>query len=36
VFENRVLSRIFGTKRVEVTGGCTHHKISLGRSNQGK
>jgi hypothetical protein len=29
VFENRVLSRIFGTKRVEVTGGCTHHKIII-------
>jgi hypothetical protein len=47
VFENRVLRRIFGPKRDEVTGewrklhngelhSCTHHQISLGRSNQGE
>jgi hypothetical protein len=47
VFENRVLRRIFGTKRDEVTGEwrklhsggsiiCTHHQILLGRSNQGE
>jgi hypothetical protein len=45
VFENRVLRRIFGSKRDEVTGEwiklhnggfiiCTHHQIILGRSNQ--
>jgi hypothetical protein len=47
VFENRVLRRIFGTKRDEVTGEwrklhnggfiiCTRHQILLGRSNQGE
>jgi hypothetical protein len=47
VFENRVLRRIFGLKRDEVTGGwrklqngdftiCTHHQIFLGKSNQGE
>jgi hypothetical protein len=45
VFENRELRRIFGPKRVEVTGEaftmgsfiiCTHHQIILGRSNQGE
>jgi hypothetical protein len=47
VFENRVLRRIFGTKRDEVweNGGsctmrifviCTHPQISLGRSSQGE
>jgi hypothetical protein len=47
VFENRVLRRIFGPKRDEVTGErrklhngnfiiCTHHQILLGRSNQGE
>jgi hypothetical protein len=46
VFENRVLTRIFGPKMDEVMGEqrklhngelhiCTHHKIS-GRSNQGE
>jgi hypothetical protein len=46
-FENRVLRRIFGPKRDEVMGErrkmqngsfiiCTHHQISLGRSNQGE
>jgi hypothetical protein len=45
VFENRVLRRIFGPKRDEVTGEwrklhggsfiiCTRHQILLGRSNQ--
>jgi hypothetical protein len=45
VFENRVLRRIFGPKRDEVTGECrklhngsfiicTHHQILLGRSKQ--
>jgi hypothetical protein len=47
VFENRVLRRIFGPMRDEVTGEwrsctmrnfiiCTHPQISLGRSSQGK
>jgi hypothetical protein len=45
VFGNRVLRRIFGPKRVEVTEEsctmgsfiiCTHHQILLGRSNQGE
>jgi hypothetical protein len=47
VFENKVLRRIFGPKRDEVTREwrtlhngelqiCTHHQISLGRPNQGK
>jgi hypothetical protein len=47
VFENRVLRRITGPKRDEVTGEwrklhngelmiCTHHQILLGRSNQGE
>jgi hypothetical protein len=47
VSENRVLRRIFGPKRDEVTGGwkklhneelhiCTHLQILLGRSNQGE
>jgi hypothetical protein len=47
VFENRVLRRIFGPKRDEVTGEwrkihngelhiCSHHHILLGRSNQGE
>jgi hypothetical protein len=47
VFENRVLRRIFGPTRDEVTGNgescsvgsfiiCTHHQILLGRSNQGE
>jgi hypothetical protein len=47
VFENRVLRRIFGPKRDELTGErgscevgsfkiCTHHQILLGRSNQGE
>jgi hypothetical protein len=47
VFENRVLRRIFGPERVEITGNgenctmgsfiiCTHHQILLGRSNQGE
>jgi hypothetical protein len=44
-FENRVLRRIFGPKRDDVTGEwrklrsfiiCTHPKISLGRSSQGE
>jgi hypothetical protein len=46
VFENRVLRRVFGPKRDEVTGewmklhneelhNCTH-QISLGRSNHGE
>jgi hypothetical protein len=46
VFENRVLRGIFAPKRDEVIGEqksctlgsfiiCTHHQISLGRSNQG-
>jgi hypothetical protein len=38
VFENRVLRRIFGPKRDEVTGEWrkifTHHQILLGSSNQ--
>jgi hypothetical protein len=45
VFENRVLRRIFGPKRNEVTGewrelhngelyNFTHHQILFGRSNQ--
>jgi hypothetical protein len=47
VFENRVLRRIFGPKRDEVTGewrklhneelhNCTHPQISLGKSSQGE
>jgi hypothetical protein len=47
VFENRVLRRIFGPKRNEVTAEwrklhkgsfiiCIHPQISLGRSNQGE
>jgi hypothetical protein len=47
VSENRVLRRIFGPKRDEVTGGwkklhneelhiCTHLQILLGTSNQGE
>jgi hypothetical protein len=47
VFENRVLRRIFGPKRDEVTGEwrklhieelhiCTPPQILLGRSNQGE
>jgi hypothetical protein len=47
VFENRVLRRIFGPKRDEVTGDwrkftmrnfiiCTHPEISLGKSSQGE
>jgi hypothetical protein len=47
VFENRVLRRIFGPRRDEVTGTgesctvgsfmiCTHDQILLGRSNQGE
>jgi hypothetical protein len=47
VFENRVLRGIFGLKRDEATGEwrklhsgeliiCTHHRILLGRSNQGE
>jgi hypothetical protein len=47
VFENRVIRRIFGPKRDEVTGEggrctrrsfifCTHPKILLDRSNQGE
>jgi hypothetical protein len=47
LFENRVLRRIFGPKRDEVTGEwrklhngsfiiCTHHQILLGSSNQGE
>jgi hypothetical protein len=47
VFENRVLRRIFGLKRDEVTGEwrklqvrnfiiCTHPQISLGKSSQGE
>jgi hypothetical protein len=37
VFENRVLRRIFGPKRDEVTGEwiCTHPQI-LGKSSQGE
>jgi hypothetical protein len=45
VFENRVLRRIFGPKRDEVTGNgknyimrslmiCTAHQILFGRSNR--
>jgi hypothetical protein len=45
VFENRVLRRIFGPKRDEVTGEgctmrnfiiCTHPQISSGKSSQGE
>jgi hypothetical protein len=47
VFENRILRRIFGPKRDELTGewrklnneqlrNCTHHQISLRRSNHGE
>jgi hypothetical protein len=47
VFENRVLRRIFGPKKDEVTGEwrsctvrsfiiCTNLQISLGRSKQGE
>jgi hypothetical protein len=47
VFENRVLRGMFGPKRDDVKGEwrklhngsfiiCTHHKILLGRSNQGE
>jgi hypothetical protein len=47
VFENRVLRRIIGPKRDEVTGNggsctvrnfimCTHPQISLGKSSQGE
>jgi hypothetical protein len=45
VFENRVLRRIFGPKRDEVTGEwrklrnfiiCTYPQISLGKSSQGE
>jgi hypothetical protein len=44
VFENRVLRRIFGPKRDEITGECTMgsfiictiHQTLLGRSNQGE
>jgi hypothetical protein len=44
VFENRVVRRIFGPKRDEVTGECrmgssitcTQHQILLDRSNQGE
>jgi hypothetical protein len=48
MFENRVLRRIFGPKRDEVMGewrklhigvsfiNCTHHQITLSRSNQGE
>jgi hypothetical protein len=44
VFENGVLRGMFGPKRDEVTGErrklqfiiCTHHQISLGRSNRGE
>jgi hypothetical protein len=42
VFENRVLRRLFGPKRDEVTGEwrslifCTPLEILLGRSNQGE
>jgi hypothetical protein len=44
VFENRVLRRLFGPKRDEVTGEwrrgsfiiCSHHQILLGRSNEGE
>jgi hypothetical protein len=47
VFENRVLRRIFGPKRDEITGEwrklhneelqfCTAPQILLGRSNQGE
>jgi hypothetical protein len=47
VFENRVLRRIFGPKRDEVTGEwrswtirsfifCKHPQILLGKSNQGE
>jgi hypothetical protein len=47
VFKNRIIIRIFGPKRDEVTGEwrkfhmssfmfCTHPQIFLGRSNQGE
>jgi hypothetical protein len=44
VFENRVLRRIFGPKRDEVTGEwrklhfiiCTHPQTSLVKSSQGE
>jgi hypothetical protein len=47
VFENRVLRRIFGPKRNEVTGewrkfhigklhNFTHYQILVGRSNEGE
>jgi hypothetical protein len=47
VFKNRVLRRIFGPKRNEITEAyrsctmgrfiiCTHHQILLGRSNRGE
>jgi hypothetical protein len=47
VFENRVLRRVFGSKRDKVTGewrklhieelhSCTHPQILLGRSSQGE
>jgi hypothetical protein len=41
VFENRVLRRMLGPKRDDVTGEwsficCTHPQISLGKSNQGE
>jgi hypothetical protein len=47
VLENKVLRRIFGPKRDEITGEsrklhsedfiiCTHPRISLARSNQGE
>jgi hypothetical protein len=47
VFENRVVRRVFGPKRDEVTGDgesctmrnfiiCTHPQISLGKSCQGE
>jgi hypothetical protein len=47
VFEKRMLRKIFGPKRDEATEElrklhngelyiCTHHKILLGRSNQGE
>jgi hypothetical protein len=43
VYENRMLRRIFGPKRDEVTGEwrrlhkkelCTYHQVSFGRSNE--
>jgi hypothetical protein len=45
MFENRVLRRIFGTKRDEVTGEwrklhneelCTYPQILLGKASQGE